>query len=66
MIDGTDTIKEESQWKVVAGVLTYKGRIYFPAIDSLSGKVISLFLDIPDSGHFGALKTTALESMDFY
>jgi hypothetical protein len=38
MIDGADTIKEESQWKVVAGVLTYEGRIYVPAIDSLRGK----------------------------
>jgi hypothetical protein len=66
MIDGTDTAKEESQWKVVAGVLTYEGRIYVPAIDSLQGKVISLFHDIPESGHFGALKTTELVSRDFY
>jgi hypothetical protein len=66
MIDGTDTAKEESQWKVVAGVLTYEGRIYVPAIDSLRGKVISLFHDIPESGHFGALKTTELVSRDFY
>jgi len=66
MIDGTDTAKEESQWKVVAGVLTYEGRIYVPAINSLRGKVISLLHDIPDSGHFGALKTTELVSRDFY
>jgi len=66
MIDGTDTAKEESQWKVLAGVLTYEGRIYVPAIDSLRGKVISLFHDIPESGHFGALKTTELVSRDFY
>ena len=66
MIEGTDTTKEESQWKVVAGVLTYKGRIYFPAVDSLPGKVISLFHDNPASGHFGALKTTGLVSRDFY
>jgi len=65
MIDGTDTAKEESQWTVVAGVLTYEGRIYVPAIDSLRGKVISLFHDIPESGHFGALKTTELISRDF-
>jgi len=43
MIDGTDTAKEESQWQDVAGVLTYEGRIYVPATDSLRGIVISLF-----------------------
>jgi len=36
-IEGTDTAKEEGQWKVVAGVLTYEGRIYVPAVDSLRG-----------------------------
>jgi len=66
MIEGTDTAKVESQWKVIAGVLTYEGRIYVPAVDSLCGKVISLFHDNPESGHFGALKTTELVSMDFY
>jgi len=66
MIDGTDTAKEESQWKVVTGVLTYEGRIYVPATDSLRRKVISLFHDNPESGHFGALKTTELVSRDFY
>jgi len=66
MIDGTDTAQEESQWKVVAGILTYEGRIYFPVTDSLRGNVISLFHDNPESGHFGALKTTELVSRDFY
>jgi len=66
MIEGTDTAKEESQWKVVAGVLTYDGRIYVPAVDSLLGKVISLLYDNPESAHFGALKTTELASRDFY
>jgi len=28
MVDGTHMVKEESQRKVVAGVLTYEGRIY--------------------------------------
>ena len=64
--DGTDAAEEESQWKVVAGVLTYEGRIYVPAVDSLRGKVISPFHDNPESGHFGALKTTELVSRDFY
>jgi hypothetical protein len=57
-IEGTDTAKEESEWKDVAGVMTYEGRIYVPAVDSLPGKVISLFHDNPESGHFGPLKTT--------
>jgi hypothetical protein len=65
-IEGTDSTKEESQWKVVGGVLTYEGRLYVPAVDSLRGKVISLFQDNPESGHFGALKTTELVSRDFY
>jgi len=64
MIDGTDTAKEESQWKVVAGVLTYDGRIYVPVVDSLGRKVISLFHDNPESGHFGPLKNTELVSRD--
>jgi len=66
MIDGTDTAEEESQWKVLAGVLTCEGRIYVPATDSLRGKVISLFHENPESGHFGALKTTEGVSSDFY
>jgi len=64
--DGTDTAEEESQWKVVAGALTYEERIYIPAVDSLRGKVMSLFHDNPKSGHFGDLKTTELVSRDFY
>jgi len=35
-------------------------------IDSLRGRVISLFHDNPESGHFGALKTPELASRDFY
>jgi len=65
MIEGTDTAREESQWKVGAGVLTYEGSIYVPAVDSLRGKVICLFHDGPESGQFGALKTTELVSRDF-
>jgi len=66
MLVGTDTAKVESQCKVVTGVLTYEGRIYVPAVDSLRGKVISPFHDNPESGHFGSLKTTALVSSDFF
>ena len=46
--------------------MTYEGRIYVPAVDSPRGKVISLFHDNPESGHFGALKTTELQSREFY
>jgi hypothetical protein len=66
MIERTDTAKEESQWKVVAGVLAYEERIYVSAVDSLRGQVISLFHDNPESGHFGALKPTELVCRDFY
>ena len=64
--DGIDTVEKGTQWEFVAGALTYGGRIYVPALDPLHGKVISLFHDNPESGHFGALKTTELVSRDFY
>ena len=51
---------------MVAGALTYEGRIYIPAIDHLWRKVITLFLHNPESGYFGALKTTEPVSGDFY
>ena len=51
-------------WKVVTGALTYEGRIYVP--EPLRSKVISLFHDNPESGHFGALRTAELESRDYY
>jgi hypothetical protein len=66
MTDGTDTARDDGQWKVVAGVWTSKGRIYVPAINSLCGKVLNLFHDIPESGHFVALKTTELVLRDIY
>jgi hypothetical protein len=50
---------------VVVGVFNKEGRIYVPTTDSLCGKVISLFLDLPESTHFGALKITELVSRDF-
>jgi hypothetical protein len=51
-------------WKVGSGALTYEGRIYVP--EPLRSKVISLFHDNPESGHFGALRTAELVSKDFY
>jgi len=56
----------EEQWKVISGALTYEGRIYVPADASLRNKVISLFHDNPESGHFRALRTAELVSRDFY
>ena len=56
----------DEQWKVISGALTYEGSIYVPADASLRNKVISLFHDNPQSGHFGALRTAELISRDFY
>jgi hypothetical protein len=65
--DGTETVEKGTQWEVVAGALTYVGRrIYAPAVDSLCGKLIGLFHDNPESGHFGALRTTELVTSDIY
>jgi len=63
-----DEPEEDSsnEWKVPTGVLTYKGRIYVPKDDLLRNKVISLFHDNPESGHFGDLRTAELVSRDFY
>jgi len=63
-----DELEEDSssEWKVTTGVLTYEGRIYVQKDDLLRNKVISLFHDNPESGHFGALKTPELVSRDFY
>lgn len=63
---GTDTTKGKSHGKVVTGVLTYKWRNWILVMDSLRWKVISLFHDYPESGHFGAFKTTELISQDFH
>jgi hypothetical protein len=52
------------QWKVIAGALTFEGRIYVP--ETLRNQVISLFHDNPQSGHFGALRTAELVSRDIY
>lgn len=64
--DGTDTGAEDNAWKVVAGALTYEGRMYVSAVDSLQRTVRSLFFDNPDSSYFRALKTIELVSRNFY
>jgi len=61
--EAEDSSKE---WKVTAGALTYDGRIYVPADDTLRSQVISHFHDNPESGHFGSLKTAESVSRDFY
>jgi len=55
-----------TQWKVISGTLTYEGRIYVPADDALTSKVISVFHDNPKSGDFGALRTAEPVSRDFF
>jgi hypothetical protein len=62
----SDSGRDRDQWKVISGALTYEGRIYVQEDDSLRGKVISLFHDNPESGHFEALKTAELASRNFY
>jgi len=66
MIPGTDTPKDESPWKGVAGVLAYEEKIDVAATDSIYRKVISLFHYNPESGHFGPFKPPELVSRDFY
>jgi hypothetical protein len=63
-VDSQDTTGIESQYKVIPRALTYKGRIYVAAVDSLYGKVISLLNDSPEAGYFGALEDTELVSTD--
>jgi hypothetical protein len=62
--DGNEDL--DTQWKVISGDLTYEPRIYVPADALLCNKVISLFLDNPESGYFGGLRTAELLSRDFY
>jgi len=62
--DGSTDKEADMQWKVIAGALTFEGRIYVP--ETLRNQVISLFHDNPESGHFGALRTAELVSRDFY
>jgi len=55
---------DESQWRLVDGVMTYERRIY--VLTTLHSRLISVFHDNPKSSHFGALKTAKLISRDFY
>ena len=55
-----------NEWKVTAGVHSYEERIYLPKDDLLWNKVISLFHDNPESGHFGSLQTAYIVSRHFH
>jgi len=63
---GGPDVPTKEQWKVISGALTYEWRIYVPADALLRNKVISVFHDNPESGHFGALRSAELVSRDFY
>jgi len=52
------------QWKVIAGALTYRGKIYM--LEALCNQAISLFHDKSESGHFGALRRAEFVSRDCY
>jgi RNase H-like domain found in reverse transcriptase/Reverse transcriptase (RNA-dependent DNA polymerase)/Integrase zinc binding domain/Chromo (CHRromatin Organisation MOdifier) domain/Integrase core domain len=60
--------EEENQWEVRDGALTFEGRIYVPATSDqfLRTRVIRLFHDTPESGHFGILRTSELVARDFF
>jgi len=64
--DTGDKDLEPETWSTSVGALIFGGRIYVPAADTLQQRVISLFHDNPESGHFGALRTKELVSRDFY
>jgi len=66
MIDCTDLAKEPSQSTVISGTLTCKGRICVPVVYSLHRKVLNLFYDKPETGHFGAFMTTELVTTECY
>jgi len=58
---GMDTHKN---WKVISRALTYNKRIYIP--EPFRSTVIDLFLDSPESGHFGAHRMAQVKFGDFY
>jgi hypothetical protein len=51
--DGSKDQDTDMQMKVIAGALTFEGRIYVP--EALRNQVISLSHNNPEFGHFGAL-----------
>jgi hypothetical protein len=61
---GSTDKEADMKWKVIAGALTFEGRIYVP--ETPRNQVISLFHGNSESDHFGALRTAELISRDFY
>jgi hypothetical protein len=55
-------IADESQWRLIAGPLTYEARIY--VLEALQSTLISVFHDNPESGHFGPRKSAEQISTD--
>jgi len=66
MIVSTDSAMDRSQWKVISGMFTSKGRMFVSAIDCPPRIVQSVFHHNPRFCHLGALKNTDLVSSKFY
>ena len=55
-----------TDWQVEAGILTYKGRVYVPADDSLQRTILERCHDHKSAGHPGFLKTCQLVAAEFW
>ena len=55
-----------TDWQVKAGILTYKGRVYVPADDSLRCTILERCHDHESAGHPGFLKTRQLVATEFW
>ena len=55
-----------ADWQVEAGILTYKGRVYVPADDSLRCAILERCHDHESAGHPGFLKTHQLVAAEFW
>ena len=55
-----------ADWQVEAGILTYKGRVYIPADDSLCCTILDCCHDHESAGHPGFLKTRQLVAAKFW
>ena len=55
-----------ADWQVKAGILTYKGRIYIPADDSLRRAILQRCHDHESASHPGFLKTRQLVAAEFW
>ena len=55
-----------ADWQVEAGILTYKGRVYVPADDSLRHTILERCHDYESASHPGFLKTCQLVATEFW